>query len=715
MLEIVYGAAGYTRYLSGMKLPFDARQDRAIRDEYGDKLERGPFVDSLVRALVRVDRDDRGITKSAEATGYVVGLTGKWGLGKSSVLNLLALKLGSMDRVIVAQFNPWLLGKGDELLTGFFNALRAAVGRNRSEEFNALRDELDRYWGAILFSSKVTIAATDVGTSAGFFEKILPKSIKSKPISPEDERSVLEKKITDLRCAVVVLIDELDRVEDDDVKAVARLIKAVGEIRGVSYLVAYDPKRVAEALGGGRTDECREAGNSYLEKIVQHPIPLRPLFRGDAMALLDAALEQHKSALPEEPTEAERDIRDRVLDAIETPREVKRLVGAFAVLEEAVRGEISPFDVLGYCWLATKAPALRDAIAAKIEELVDDPGELEMVRRVSVQMDKGRAPDVTSVLGPSAAAHKHVLELLFPRFTDRGVAGSGNRLSRRKNLIRMLYLGNPPGMIPRREIEALWMLWAADLTSKLLETSSEGKLPDLLDRIEDLLPDLPEAGDDEFWSKLSDVFVRDHDWLDGPNSANELSRDAARSLARLAARDVRQIPRVRKVLEALIREGDLVIAPWILRNEMRANGLSRNSPSGSSQALYDKTQVEDLMRREFPRYRTAILSGLALRRLPNMEIFYALLNASAWDEHLRENLTQQLIGAEAIGTFAGLIVPPGYATELNTINEFCNAEVLNARVGDLLADPAAFPDPWIKESVNRLHRTLNGRDPHFDD
>lgn len=542
-----------------MKLPHDARQDRAIRDEHGDKLDRGPFVDSLVRALVRVDRDATGKTNAAEATGYVVGLTGKWGLGKSSVLNLLALKLGSMDRVIVAQFNPWLLGTGDELLTGFFSSLRAAVGRNRSEEFKALRNDLDRYWGAIVSSTKIVVATTDGGTSSGFLDKILPKSIKAPDAAPEVERATLEKKINELRCAVVVLIDELDRVEDDDVRAVARLIKAVGEIRGVSYLVAYDPQRVAEALGGGRTTKCRAAGESYLEKIIQHPIPLRPLFRDDAKALLDAALADHLAALPEQPTEAEREMLDRLLDAINTPREVKRLVGAFAVLEEAVRGEISPFDVLGYCWVATKAPSLRDLIAEKLEEVVDDPGEHEMMKRVTYQMDKGFAPSVVSVLGEGAAAHKHIIELLFPRFSDRSVSGSGNRLSRRRNLTRMLYLGNPPGMIPRKEIEAMWMLWALDMTAKLVETSEEGKLPDLLDRIDDLLPELPESGDKEFWPNLAEIFVRDHDWINGPESANELSRDAARALLRLALRDAQQIPRVKNALEALIAADDLVL------------------------------------------------------------------------------------------------------------------------------------------------------------
>ena len=66
----------------------DAIQDRPILRKDDDQLERGPFVESLVRALVRDERDGEGHLTGRHSTGYVVGLTGKWGLGKSSVMNL---------------------------------------------------------------------------------------------------------------------------------------------------------------------------------------------------------------------------------------------------------------------------------------------------------------------------------------------------------------------------------------------------------------------------------------------------------------------------------------------------------------------------------------------------------------------------------------------------------------------------------------------------
>lgn len=81
-------------------------QDRPINDRESDKLDRGPFVESLKRALVRDLQDEQGHLIGRRSTGYVVGLTGRWGLGKSSVLNLLELRLKEMPHVVVASFNP---------------------------------------------------------------------------------------------------------------------------------------------------------------------------------------------------------------------------------------------------------------------------------------------------------------------------------------------------------------------------------------------------------------------------------------------------------------------------------------------------------------------------------------------------------------------------------------------------------------------------------
>lgn len=694
-----------------------SQQDRAIETEEADQLDRGPFVDSLIRALVFEESDEKGVAVGSRSTDYVVGLTGRWGLGKSSVLNLLSRKLGSMDHVIVAYYNPWLFSGRDELVAGFFNSLRGAMGRSQNEKARDLVEAINRYWGAINIAGHGMAAVVDIyggaGTATAYWKSWAPRlrNVVCKPRqrTPDEERHLLEQKISDSNCAVVVLIDELDRVEDDEVRAVAQLVKAVGDIKGVSYLVAYDPDRVVQALGRGTEDERRESGERYLEKIIQHPVPLRPLFVDDTKALLDAALANHSVALEEPRSDSQQALLDYLIHAIETPREVKRLVGAFSVLERAVRGEICPYDVLGYCWILTKSPAVRDQIAIHIDNLVSDPSERGLSDRVVRSMNKEAEPGIVDVLGKAATVHKRILELLFPHFGEDAVSDDGARLSRRRNLVRMLYLGDPPGMLRRADLESLWSNPnLAELETALRQLMEEGKLASAIDRLDDLLPSLPESGDRTFWVALSRTFFRQSDWLVGPEVAHALADDAANTLYRIGHRDPKQAHRLRIAIDALIADGDLILVPWILRYHLFAHGLTKHSEAPRGGEALSMEETKDLLARELPRYRTAVESGTVLRRLPNVEAIYVIGNAGHWDDELRDIFTAQLDSLEAVSTLAALLVPPGTGAERSTLDELFDADIVQMKIKALIADTGMPDDPWLAESLQRLLRRLVG-------
>lgn len=694
-----------------------ARQDRPIASERADQLDRGPFVESLVRTLVVNDVDAAGGTIGPRATGFTVGLTGRWGLGKSSVLNLLELRLGSMDRVIVASFNPWLFKGRDELVSGFFNALRSALGRSQSERARDLMADVERYRQAIDYAGHGAAALIDLHGGGGIATagwtrlRAMGKAApKAKLRSPDEERKTLEEKLASAGCAVVVLIDELDRIEDDVVRAVAQLVKAVGDIRGMSYLVAYDPDRVVDALGRGTGEERRRSGERYLEKIIQHPIPLRPLFGEDTKTLLEAALADHEVQLASPRAASQQAMLDHLVEAIETPREVKRLVGAFAVLEATVRGELCPYDVLGYCWILTKSPALRDGIAAHVDDLVTDPANTTVITRVVRRMNKEAEPDLVSILGDGAVAQQATLELLFPRFGKNLDASGddGNRISRRRNLVRLLYLGNPPGAVPRATVDRLWSngdVMALETEQRLL--ISDGRLGAALDRLDDLLPSLPDTGDATFWVALSRTLYRASDWLPGPEPQRGLADDAAASLMRLALRDAEQASRIRAAIDALVVDGDLILVPGILRKQLFAHGLTSHG-AGRGGEILDLDTTRALLASELPRYRTAILSGEALRRLPNVELIFVLLNTSNWDDDLRAAFTAQLDTMAAIGTFAGLLVPPGYFAERAVIESMCDADTILARIDELITDCKLPVNEWLAASIRRLRHYLAG-------
>ena len=707
-----------------------ARQDRAIENPDSDALERGPFVASLVKTLVHTEYTSSGAVESRRATGFVVGLTGEWGLGKSSVLNLLGLELKQMEYVVVATLNPWLFKGRDELIEAYFDSLREALGYSTTEKTRKLLQQLERYKASIKYVGATAAGLIDVfigsGAATTFWNrwllKIVSASIKPKELSAIQERKSLETKLADEKVAVVVLIDELDRVEDEEVRAVAQLVKAVGDIKGISYLVAYDPDRVTQALGRGNSLEDRQrTGESYLEKIIQFPIPLRPLFEDDSRNLLLHAMQNNGVAMPAVTQPYQTEIFNQLLRVVRTPREIKRLIGAFSVLEEIVRGEICPFEVLAYSWLVTKAPGIRQNISDKIQTLVNDPSVAEQIRQQRWRRNHNDTNEtLVDVLGASAESHLEMLQLLFPRFSDsrqRSIETSdGHRIAKRRNLTRLLYLGNPPSQFSRLNIERLWALTSPDeLVNELRPLQRAGRLEALLDRIGDLSLMLPQFGDQVFWGAFSRVLIREHDWCSNEEAERGFVDDIGSILWRLAKTVEGGASRFRHIMDALINNGDLLIAPWILRKHLFAHGLTSYARQGNGDQIYDLSETMALRERELPRYRSAVLEGIALRRLPDAEAIFCMINSNYWDEDLRQSFTSQLDSMVAIASLAALMLPPGVICDRSTLDLMVDADIVLERTNRLLREEGMPENEWLATSIRRFRATLAGRDLHAVD
>lgn len=700
----------------GIRSP-DLAEDRPIESSDDDRLDRIPFVESLARALVREEKDNCGRVVACRSTGIVVGLTGKWGSGKSSILNLLGEHLKSIDHVAVATLNPWLFKGRDELLAAFFNELRDALGRSTQEQVREVVKFVDKYRGAIKFAATSLGRMADAAGAGGAgsiaancVAEATEKVEKPKDLSPQEERRALEAKLQSAKVAVVVLIDELDRVDDDDVRAVAQLVKAIGDIKGVSYLVAYDPDRVADALGRGSGGDRRKTGEAYIEKIIQHPIPLRPLFSHDVSALLDALLSAHELELPSDLSEEEQEVIDHVRDSITTPRELKRLVGSYAVLDRMLRSEISPADLIGYCWLLIKAPAIREAIASKPDVLVDDPNSDELAKRVFDRMEK-REPDLSTALGVQVGEHEQILKQLFPRFGKTRKTDPGTRLNRRRNLVSLVYLGDPPGIARREAVFALWNEKDVQkLTKELKRLLGTGELRPIIDRLDDLLPKLPEAGDTRFFGALAKALVRDRDWFLEPEENASIADDAGAHLLRLGLRDKRQVTRVKAIVEALAKENDLILLPIILRQHLFNWGLTIRDPNPrNGEFVFDKKETEDLQARTAPNFRAALLDGTLLRRISNSQALFALSNTSEWDDALRASLTKQLLEREARVSFAALVVPPGYRIDRKLLDHFINTDAVLAAMR--AADEGHRAGSWSEDCLRQLRYALHRKDP----
>jgi len=360
--------------------------ENPIFSRSGDQLYRSALVDRLAATLV----DTHG-----HAQGVVVGLTGPWGSGKSSFLNLLSEYItDNYPTVVTVRFNPWLITSADGLVSAFFydvsEALRAAGTRQSAGD---RRDGIFRVAATVLgYGKRIAPAGNLVFPGAGTAGAAFLDAAQSafeRDGTLFDLRRRLAERLKQTNTHVLVLIDELDRLHDSEIALITQLVRSVADFENFSYLLAYDAGRVAEALGGGDADR----GRAYLEKIVQLQIPLPPasdqtLKRLIELNVLARELSQHGISLDEERLHALLDVL--VPASIATMRDVKRLIGAFDILEPMYRLEIDPVDLLGWSAVLTKYPAIERAMAVQKGLFIGDEGTLfgeKLLDRVREDVD----------------------------------------------------------------------------------------------------------------------------------------------------------------------------------------------------------------------------------------------------------------------------------------------------------------------------------------
>jgi hypothetical protein len=659
-----------------------AYPDVAIHRHEDDRLKRGQLIDHLVRMLIDGGGEDR------RATRLSIGLIGPWGSGKSSVLRMLSERLSTLSNVLVVEFNPWVFQGRDDLITAFFEEVAAQFGRMGRDDVRAILEAVDKYRGAI----EPTLKSVPGGE---IIARLVPRR---GAVSAIAERRVLEKRLKAFRGAVVVLVDELDRVEQDEIRSMARLIKAVGDLPNISYLISYDRARVEAALGNG--DQVR--GAAYLEKIVQFPIPLRPLVTDEVRELLDSML----TGAGYDPALGDRVLMDELLESMEplidTLRDVKRLVSSFAAMEPMVAGEVHKVDVLGYTALCTKGSALRDKISDDVDLVVNDPASV--VRRMersriegglSVQIAFGQ--DVDPKL-------TKLITFLFPAL-DKSARRDSERFGRiqdRRNLLTMLFLGDPPFQTSRKEILEFWNDPSHfDLAGK---RDTVG-LSDFNGLVYRLMPELPSQGDPGAWIALAAEVGRGRD--SQRVQGRYIGRELIEILMEFGARGEAERTRARTVVAHLITAGDFELVPEIVRHHMFAHGLVKGTPPKERPTIWNRSETIQVLETEVPRYRALIESGGWLDGGHDTDAAFVVMQNGAWDSDLRGVVEAQLEDPRAIVAFAALMFPPGWTMGQGTVEQFVSEDGLRNRMKNL----RPVGDRWFDMCVSRLSSYLQGRDP----
>ncbi len=303
--------------------------DKPIRSKVDDAFNHSQFAKKLASTIISKELGD----------GYVIGLYSEWGYGKTSTLNMIVEELAKDKSVVVVNFNPWLFTDQNTMIKGLFDTLADALDKKLTNSREKLGDILKKYSSAL---APVPHAGVDV---AG---KTIGDLLSHATL--DDLKKRAEAVIKKSKKRLIVVIDDVDRLDKDELFQLFKLIKIAVDFKNVVHLIAFDDKVVSDALGE-RYLSKNESGQSFLEKIIQIPLHL-PLIEQstlDAYVLqgIDDLLSCFKYEIDEDEVRRFREMFDTYIsNMIRTPRMANRYLNALKFILPLMGKEINFVDLL---------------------------------------------------------------------------------------------------------------------------------------------------------------------------------------------------------------------------------------------------------------------------------------------------------------------------------------------------------------------------------
>ncbi len=331
--------------------------DRAITDIKDDLLGRASFSQQLGRAIYEYKGQD----------SLVIGLYGKWGTGKTSVVNMALQSLeqnaeSDENKPIILRFAPWNYSNRDDLISQFFKSLKAKIDKDNNDELKKnVGQALNDYAG--LFD--VISLIPGVG-SFGPALKAAAQTGSNALLSTGDldqTRQKLEKALIDGNRKIVVLIDDIDRLTNSQIRDVFQLVKQVCDLPNIIYILAMDREVVKRAL----SEVHKFDGNEYLEKIVQIPFEIPALSKAKLNNIffnkLDEVINQISDEIVWDQQYWNKIFSNCIDPYINTLRDVNRVINTFQFRYSMVYQETSFEDMIGISTLEVLEPELYKWIA----------------------------------------------------------------------------------------------------------------------------------------------------------------------------------------------------------------------------------------------------------------------------------------------------------------------------------------------------------------
>lgn len=290
--------------------------DLAIQDKSEDKLERQELIENLAKIIK---------TSDIGSPCYRICLQGKWGEGKTSVINLLKQNLKYQKDLVFLDADPWFYND--------INSAQKGMLRNLADKisyiwpYKNVNQDMEEYISRI----GGEICQNTIGIKIPLYLRDDSLHIKKEKIS---------EYITKTNKKFVVIFDDLDRLSMEDLKVIFKTIMSLESIKGLILILPIDIECVSKKIGS----------KDFLEKIFTIILPLPKISHTQYQSILEEYLIQSSPTLREDLAKPEF-VFFTNLSKFTTIRNIKRFTNVFKMFYQALNVETNTLDLLCITYL----------------------------------------------------------------------------------------------------------------------------------------------------------------------------------------------------------------------------------------------------------------------------------------------------------------------------------------------------------------------------
>lgn len=457
--------------------------DRAISDKKDDVLNRAQFSDNLAKAMIEYSSKD----------SLVIGLEGAWGMGKTSIVNMVCQNLKSEENVVLIKFNPWDYSDHESLYRQFFQNISLSLKPFKTKSKNFLK----RMWSWLLDLGKVGAEAIPWYLDTTFPLKDVINALEklsSNTSSLIIEKPKIQKLLEKIDGKIVIVIDDIDRLNANEIRQIFQIVKSLGDLPNIVYLLAFDRNIVVEALAKVQT----EKGNDYIEKIIQMPVVVPHVSKEQIQPILFEKLDK---------VIADQSINFAPLknhwgeiytsglgNNFKTLRDLARFLNVIQIDFQLVKNEINFVDFLAVSALKVFSPNLYSAIKENKALFTKEKSDH------SVKADQDRESKLLNEILDIDPTQKDLILALFPTVKTKIGENSWSYNSDNGRLDKLVssetffdiyfQLSLPTGHIPQYLIDSFLEIESKEGYEKFfLELKDKGIIKEFLTRLEDFTND----------------------------------------------------------------------------------------------------------------------------------------------------------------------------------------------------------------------------------